>query len=323
MRQTYCTDSTIAGESQGCFDTSSDPLNCGSCGFTCSGLGAQCSGGACRCAPGPAPSLCARATGALCTNVLGDTSNCGRCGNVCSTPALDCFNGLCECPGSMSLCGGLDSGVAPFCDDTTQDANNCGECDNVCDTSYAAGSGCRFGFCLCSPSQAYLCADIPSSSPPTCTCVSNDTNCTAPSFATDVYPLLAQQSGALGCSASGCHTGDMPAGGLGFLDAAGEMDAGMAYAELVGVDGGGSSEGVPYCDGGVPAGAPSTQCACVSRVVPGNIYASVLLDLLEDDVPGQCANTPPMPIDDTGGWSPLSSCSQQLIQQWVSTGANP
>ncbi len=30
-----------------------------------------------------------------------------------------------------------------------------------------------------------------------------------------------------------------------------------------------------------------------------------------------------MPLDDAGGWTPLGSCSQQLMQQWIDLGAAP
>jgi hypothetical protein len=148
------------------------------------------------------------------------------------------------------------------------------------------------------------------------------TNCSPPSFAADIYPLLAQQNGSFGCAASGCHSGGAPAGGLAFLNPLGDLDAGMAYAELLGTDGGSDAGGAPYCDAGVP-GAPSTQCACVSRVVPGNINVSFLIDALSDDLPAQCAYASPMPIDSTGQWSPLTACSLELIEQWIGAGANP
>jgi hypothetical protein len=147
--------------------------------------------------------------------------------------------------------------------------------------------------------------------------------CTAPSFATDVYPLLAQQTGAFGCAASGCHSGASPAGALGFLDENGNMDAGMAYAELLGVDGGGSSAGIPGCDAGVPPGAPSTQCACVSRVIPNDGGDSYLVDVLTNQLPTNCATDLPMPLDDDGGWAALDGCARQLIIQWIETGAGP
>jgi hypothetical protein len=317
------TTSPTMGTSSSCVDTSSDPKNCGSCGFTCTGPGAGCSNGACTCAKGSDFTPCASGTGAVCTDEYADTSNCGSCGNACTMPAVDCILGNCTCADEKTLCGGADSGVAPFCANTVQDPDNCGSCGYVCDDSYAAGSGCRFGLCFCDPFQSLFCANLPATSPPTCSCNTVDAGCATPSFATDVYPLLAQQSGDFGCAASGCHSGGAPAGGLAFLDDAGQQDAGMAYAALVGIDGGGGSDDAPGCDAGIPPGAPSTQCACVSRVVPGNIYESYLIDTVVNDLPGQCATSHPMPIVANDAWSPLGGCEQQLLQQWVSAGANP
>ena len=74
------------------------------------------------------------------------------------------------------------------------------------------GSGCRFGFCTCAPGEDHLCANVPAGSSPSCGCEPYDAGCRSPSFATDIYPLLAQQSGAFGCSASSCHAGPAPAG---------------------------------------------------------------------------------------------------------------
>jgi hypothetical protein len=306
-----------------CIDIYDDNGNCGGCGLPCSGPGAECSNGACTCTTGSAdPILCTNASGSVCTNPPSDPDNCGRCGNVCVAPATQCISGMCQCPGGQIVCSAPDSGVAPFCADTTQDTLNCGTCGNDCVTSFATGSGCRFSECICSPGQAHLCVNLPASSPPTCACAPTSDACATPSFATDVYPLLAQQSGAFGCSASGCHTGSSPAGRLGFLDSAGHLDAGMAYAELVGPDGGDGTVTVPGCDAPVP-GAPSFECACLSRVVPGNANASFLFELLEDDPPVQCGSALGMPLDSTGQWDPLGACAQQLLEEWVSAGANP
>ena len=101
------------------------------------------------------------------------------------------------------------------------------------------------------------------------------------------------------------------------------MDAGMAYAELLGLDGGGSSAGIPECDAGLPAGAPSTECACVSRVVPSDVGDSYLVDLLFNDLPANCLANLPMPIDADGGWISLNACAEQLVEQWIEFGAGP
>jgi hypothetical protein len=204
------------------------------------------------------------------------------------------------------------------CVDTQQDPLNCGTCGNVCTTSYASGSGCRFGFCACAEPMDQLCTNIPSASPPTCDCPAVGTPCASPSFERDVYPFLAQQAGAFGCSASGCHSGTMPASNLPFLDQDNHLDAGMAYAALVGTGGGGDAGSESFCDGG--EGVQSIQCACQSLVTPGNIYASYLIDALSSDLPAGCNNRLAMPTDGQN-WIPLPACSLQLVEQWVATGA--
>jgi len=317
-----------------CVDTYSDINHCGSCDNDCTIVGAgltelNCNLGRCYCGPTGQGTICPDGT---CSTLGRDPNNCGTCGNVCLAPAQDCDNGTCVCPDSESLCGSPDAGIPLFCINTTEDMLNCGNCGNVCGTTYAANSGCRFGLCTCSPGQSHLCAaSNPGGALPTCTCVAdsvNNGNCATLSFAADVYPLLAQQSGSFGCSASGCHGGPNPAAGLGFLDSNWMMDAGMAFAELLSPPpaasgDGGSSESIPYCDAGVPGDAPATQCACVSRVLPGNHNGSYLIDVLLNDLPGLCPHNLAMPLDDAGGWTPLGSCSQQLMQQWIDTGAAP
>ncbi len=310
-----------------CVDTFSDINHCGSCDNDCTiiGLGLTeltCNLGNCYCGPTGQGTIC---PDGVCSTLGDDPNNCGACGNVCLAPAQDCENGTCVCPDAESLCGSPDAGIPLFCINTTEDPVNCGSCGNQCEETYAANSGCRFGLCFCSPSQSHLCAKTgQGGAQPACECDPNSQACDKPSFAADIYPLLAQQSGSFGCSASGCHSGGSPAAGLAFLDSSGNMDAGMAYAELLNPPGpGDAGDGIPYCDGGVPGNAPATQCACVSRVIPGNHNGSYFIDTLLNDLPGQCAKSLAMPLDDAGVWTPLGSCSQQLMQQWVDMGAAP
>jgi len=322
-----------------CVDTFSDINHCGSCDNDCTIVGQgitelSCNLGRCYCGPTGQGTICPDGT---CASLLIDPQNCGTCGNVCLAPAQDCVNGTCACAQAQTLCGQPDAGIPLFCIDTTQDINNCGTCGHNCIDTFATNSGCRFGSCQCAPGQQHLCA-TPSSGGalPTCDCAftQSEPNCSTPSFATDIYPLLAQQSGTWGCAASGCHSGAAPAAGLAFLDSDGNMDAGMAFAELLGT---GSppppDAGIPFCDGGLPPGSPATQCGCVSRVVAGNENASYLIDTVTNDLPcavladgGKiCAQSclAAMPIDDGGGWVPLDKCSQQLLIQWVHQGAAP
>ncbi len=319
-----------------CVDTYSDINHCGNCDYDCTIVGPgltelNCNLGRCYCGPTGQGTICSDGT---CANLGRDADNCGTCGNVCLAPATDCVNGTCTCPDSESLCGSPDAGIPLFCINTTDDAQNCGACANVCADSYAGpgtpgkdqAAGCRFGLCTCSPGQSQLCAaSSPGGGLPVCTCQLDTVNngaCNTLSFAADIYPLLAQQSGTFGCSASGCHSGPNPAAGLAFLDSNYHMDAGMAFAELLLPPPGGSSPdaGIPYCDAGVPADAPSSQCRCVSRVLPGSHGSSYLIDVLLN---APCDGKLAMPIDDAGSWTPLGTCSQQLMQQWIDTGAAP
>jgi hypothetical protein len=96
----------------------------------------------------------------------------------------------------------------------------------------------------------------------------------------------------------------------------------MAYAELLGSGDGGLMDAGGSCDGGV-AFAASTECACVSRVVPGDVLDSYLVDVLDNSMPASCAANLAMPIASDGGWAPLSVCDIALIAQWVTTGAQP
>jgi len=304
---------TASGEA--CVDTLVDPSNCGGCGNVCPGPMHQCVNGTCAC-PNDGMQCPSSDGGSFCADIVLDPDNCGGCGNVCAAPATECQREACVCPGAQTLCN-VGGGVPPYCINTSEDAQNCGSCGYDCSTDYAAQSGCRFGLCLCE--QGAYCAVSSSGQTASCACVRTG-SCATLSFATDVYPLLAQQDGTFGCSASGCHSGAGPAGALGFLDSDGDQDAGMAYAELVGNQDGGGGGGGSTCDGGTPTGVPSTQCACVSRVLAGNAGASYLADVVTDNLP--CPSEA-MPITDAGAWAELGPCAQQLIEQWVNTGANP
>ncbi len=110
---------------------------------------------------------------------------------------------------------------------------------------------------------------------------------------------------------------------LSFLEDDGGMDAGMAYAELLGVDGGGTSASIPGCDAGLAPGAPSTQCACASRVVPADVSDSYLINVLSNALPANCRGNLLMPIGSDGGWAELPPCSMELIVQWVTSGGSP
>jgi len=303
------TDCPLEDGGLNCVDEQTDDANCNGCENSCPDS-ATCRGGACDCDAGPACFIPNH--GLMCFAFGSDPANCGFCFNGCGV-TQSCIDGMCECAEGLTACG-------PFCYNTDTDPSNCGTCGKACDPGFAQSSGCRKGMCVCG-GVGHNCAKIPAGSPPMCECTG--LICTAPSFATDIYPLLSEQTGDFGCAASGCHSGAGPAGGLGFLDSDGNLDAGMAYAELLGVDGGGSSAGIPACDAGLALGAASTECACASRVVPGDAGDSYLVDVLSDHLPANCATDLPMPLDADGGWAPLNGCEQQLIIQWIATGAGP
>jgi hypothetical protein len=93
-----------------CTDFNSDPLNCGTCGWTCLS-GASCTGGGCSnpCDGGVCPA------GTTCIGGSCAPSDCG--------PASDGV--YCGYPGGSICCGGE-------CVDTSADSLNCGGCGNAC-----------------------------------------------------------------------------------------------------------------------------------------------------------------------------------------------
>ncbi len=273
-----------------CVDTYSDINHCGSCDNDCTIIGAgitelTCNLGHCYCGPTGQGIICPNGT---CSTLGNDPNNCGACGNVCLAPAQDCVNGTCVCPDSTR------QRLARRRDPALLHRHHAGprelrELRKRLREHLRRELRLPVRLCFCSPSQSHLCADTGNgAADPTCTCTDNKSNCNKPSFAADIYPLLAEQGGSFGCSASSCHSGGSPAGGLAFIDSNGNLDAGMAYAELLSPPGAGDAgDGIPYCDGGVPGNAPATECACVSRVIPGNHNGSYLIDVLLNDLPGQ------------------------------------
>jgi hypothetical protein len=67
-----------------CTSLSSDPHNCGACGFVCAAATPVCDQGTCgTCTPG------LMNCGGICTNTDFDNANCGGCGIVCG-PGYSC-----------------------------------------------------------------------------------------------------------------------------------------------------------------------------------------------------------------------------------------
>ncbi len=131
-----------------CVNTSSDTLNCGTCGHTCPAFGI-CTSGFCHCTLGRA--LCKLGGSEICADLNIDAHNCGRCGLICRT-------GHC--------CGGR-------CVNVGTDPNNCASCGHVCPpgpsnshptcTKGNCGFACNSGFTLCNGA----CVDL-NSNPSNC-----------------------------------------------------------------------------------------------------------------------------------------------------------
>jgi len=128
----------------------------------------------------------------------------------------------------------------------------------------------------------YSACDLPADSADKCEAVIPDGG--AGSFAA-VAALFARS-----CVASGCHAGAQPAGGL-------SLEAGQAYASLVGVD--------------------SSEATGRKRVVAGDPAAS----WLECKVDPACVDRQggQMPL----GGGPLASEDLDAIKSWIQSGANP
>ncbi len=115
-----------------CIKTSTDKLNCGSCGNACSPQVADsCGGSQCKCGFGPE---CTEGKTCLggpvgCRDLQTDTQNCGTPGHACGAEET-CTNGMCSCGGAACEVGSTCCNGA--CTDTKTDEANCGVCDTVC-----------------------------------------------------------------------------------------------------------------------------------------------------------------------------------------------
>lgn len=158
---------------EGCRDLTTDPENCGGCGFRCgTNEGCRpsmegCALGECFCehngmsqAPCTDGSVCCE--GAGCADLTTDIHNCGACGNDCEAevgvgprgnicadrgagPACYCGDSATPCTGSTWCTEVTHPGASCGCRDLLNDRNNCGACGRVC----APSEICFEGECLC------------------------------------------------------------------------------------------------------------------------------------------------------------------------------
>ena len=186
-----------------CIDSTSDPANCGRCGFDCK-EGETCSKSTCVAPAGTktCATLLQLCLG-YCTSTLADPLNCGACGHTCNVLNGElCVLGKCQGLGGIFGGGGSSSGGTggrngscgdpslQMCDGFCvgyDDLDNCGQCGNACDVDTETcngtscvpidsngGGGCPASDPCCSAPDPYCCA-YPDD--PTCNGGSNNDPC--------------------------------------------------------------------------------------------------------------------------------------------------
>jgi hypothetical protein len=183
-----------------CVDTTSDPLNCGTCGNSCD--------------VGNATTCCS----SQCTDLNTSVDNCGMCGRACSTSNVavrHCTVGQCtpDCNSGRGDCNlpNTNDGCEA---DLTQPAH-CGSCNTVCDTTsgHSSAAFCNADGGICSYTCTGSFADCDSTPPDTNGCEtdtsSDPAHCggCAITFACDTTHSLGAFCSGGNCTYTGCKTG--------------------------------------------------------------------------------------------------------------------
>lgn len=127
-----------------CVDTSTSPLNCGTCGKVC-GSREVCANSACVCRGGGRDQACGAGTQCCtdgCRDVMADKVNCGGCGRTCVSGER-CEGGSCKCGPAGLSCRSNQTCCTSGCSNLVDDPKNCGMCGKEC----AAGKACKAGVC--------------------------------------------------------------------------------------------------------------------------------------------------------------------------------
>lgn len=164
-----------------CVDLTTDPDNCGACGYSCAGgRGTSCALGMCVCGfadigcAGTRISTCCLPTtdGGMphCGNLETSGNDCGGCGLACDPmQASQCVSGACQCGLEGRACSGAPTDVCCIdatvgdasCVDTLADRRNCGRCNERCTPAETCtGGSCTRGMACATPCGAgEVCCD--------------------------------------------------------------------------------------------------------------------------------------------------------------------
>ncbi len=303
-----------------------DQLVAGPCLPSCTGkvCGDDGCGGSCGAAC-TSPLVCSPAgtcvTGACTPNCQGAACGDDGCGGSCGTCPLgttctaqrtcacvpNCTGRVCGPDGCGGSCppgcsGGLVCSTrAGTCGATcTPDCTGrvCGDdgCGGACPPGCTGGQGCNAsGQCVCVPNCSGKvcggdgcggsCGSCPSSVQ---VCTTGQCAWPTKTFGTDVWPLFQAASCAGGSGGGSCHSGSHPAASLDL-----------------------STDPVAY---GALVNQPSTQCASVLLVKPGDIAGSYLVNKLTGS--GMCSGS----LMPKGGTA-FTSTQVDTVRAWIASGA--